>query len=250
MNLPEATADAFRSGLAEPLAELVEAWQLRENGASDDTATPSLIAQAFEHLFDVMARTEASHGAGRETVGIAPEVITEAGEYALELFDQSLHWANRLDLPGVFSLLQTYTLAMTRWIAGFGGRLLTLEPVVDAFARLANSTQNPGELLVLYHAMSETLSATDPMIQKDTEKTNPGQPWRILHLNRAIVATRTHQPDLMDEAFAELAAHLPEDAAGFFSQGMEQMDLLNYPPHVRAVMDRYYRKWSINRSLH
>jgi hypothetical protein len=26
--------------------------------------------------------------------------------------------------------------------------------------------------------------------------------------------------------------------------------LLNYPPHVREVMDRYYRKWSVNRSLH
>ena len=98
--------------------------------------------------------------------------------------------------------------------------------------------------------MSDALRATAPVIQQDIEKTNPGRPWRILHLNRAIVATRTHQPDLMDEAFGDLTRHLPEDAAGFFSQGMEQMELLNYPPHVRAVMDRYYRKWSVNRSLH
>ena len=82
------------------------------------------------------------------------------------------------------------------------------------------------------------------------EKSNPGRPWRILHLNRAIVATRTHQPDVMDEAFTLLTECLPEDAPGFFSQGMEQMDLLNYPPHVREVMNRYYRKWSVNRSLH
>ncbi len=89
-----------------------------------------------------------------------------------------------------------------------------------------------------------------PVIQQDLEKTNPGRPWRVLHLNRAIVATRTHQPDVMDEAFALLTQHLPEDAADFFTQGMEQMELLNYPPHVREVMDRYYRKWSVHRSLH
>ena len=69
-------------------------------------------------------------------------------------------------------------------------------------------------------------------------------------MNRAIVATRTHQPDVMEEAFTVLVRHLPEDAPGFFNQGMEQMDLLNYPPHVREVMERYYTKWSVKRSLH
>ena len=54
----------------------------------------------------------------------------------------------------------------------------------------------------------------------------------------------------MEEAFSVLTRALPEDAPGFFSQGMEQMDLLNYPRHVRDVMDRYYRKWSVDRSLH
>jgi hypothetical protein len=250
MKSPEATSAAFRSGLTEPLAEMVETWKLREQGTSGPSSTPPLIAEAFEQLFDVMERSEASRKAAGGSAGVDPETITEVGEYALELFDQSLHWANHLDLPGVFTGMQAYTIAMARWIAAAGGRLLTLEPVVDAFARQANSTQEPEELVALYVAMSEALAATDPVIQRDIEKTNPGRPWRILHLNRAIVATRTHQPDLMDEAFSDLTRHLPEDAAGFFSQGMEQMDLLNYPPHVRAVMDRYYRKWSINRSLH
>jgi hypothetical protein len=250
MKSPEATAAVFRSGLPEPLAEMVEAWKLSGQSAADPQSTPPLIAEAFEQLFDVMERSDAGRRAAGGSAGVDPEDITEVGEYALELFDQSLHWANHLDLPGVFTAMQAYTIAMARWIAAAGGRLLTLEPVVDAFARQANNTQEPDELLALYHAMSEALAATDPVIQRDIEKSNPGRPWRILHLNRAIVATRTHQPDLMDAAFSDLIEHLPEDAAGFFSQGMEQMDLLNYPPQVRAVMDRYYRKWSINRSLH
>jgi len=250
MNLPEATATSFRTGLAEPVAKLVETWHLRDKPAGANSSTPALIATAFEQLFDVMLRSDAGPGTDQQAAGVRPEAITEVGEYALELFEQSLHWANHLDLPGVFTAMQAYTIAMACWIAAKGGQLLTLEPVVDAFARQANSTQDPGELLALYRAMSRVLAATAPVIQQDTDKSNPGRPWRILHLNRAIVATRTHQPDLMDEAFADLVSHLPEDAAGFFSQGMEQMDLLNYPPHVRAVMDRYYRKWSINRSLH
>jgi hypothetical protein len=248
MTLPEASAAAFRSGLTEPLAEMVEAYRLRDETAGDDESTPPLLASAFEQLFDVMQRTEVDQTL--PSGGVNAAAVTELGEYALELFDQSLHWANLLDLPGVFTTLQAYTIAMAVWIAGQGGRLLTLEPVVDAFARNANSTQVTEELLALYHAMSETLQASATVIQQDLEKTNPGRPWRILHLNRAIVATRTHQPDLMEEAFGDLIEHLPEDAAGFFSQGMEQMDLLNYPPHVREVMDRYYRKWSVNRSLH
>ena len=54
----------------------------------------------------------------------------------------------------------------------------------------------------------------------------------------------------MEEAFAVLTRHLPEDAARFFTEGMEQMDALNYPPHVRKVMEKYHRQWTRNRSLH
>lgn len=250
MTLPVATAESFRTGLAEPLADLVETWRLQEEPAGPNESTPPLIASAFEQLFDVMQRSDAGRSAEQPAPGVDPAAITEVGEYALELLGQALHWANHLHLPVVFNALQAYTIAMARWIAARGGQLLTLEPVVDAFAREANSTQDSGELMALYAAMNHTLRATAAVIQQDIEKTNPGRPWRILLLNRAIVATRSHQPDLMEEAFATLVEQLPEDAAGFFSQGMEQMDLLNYPPHVRAVMDRYYRRWSVNRSLH
>jgi hypothetical protein len=250
MTLPAATAESFRTGLVEPLTELVEAWRLQEEPAGPGESAPPLIAAAFEQLFEVMRRGDADRSAQAPTPGVDPAAITEVGEYALELFEQALRWAKHLDIPEVFNALQAYTIAMARWIANRGGQLLTLEPVVDAFAGQANSTPDPGELLALYAAMSDTLRATAPVIQQDIEKTNPGRPWRILLLNRAIVATRSHQPDLMEEAFASLVEHLPEDAAGFFSQGMEQMDLLNYPPHVRAVMDRYFKRWSVNRSLH
>jgi len=77
-----------------------------------------------------------------------------------------------------------------------------------------------------------------------------GRPWRVLLLNHCIVATRSHNTGLMEDAFALLSARLPEDAARFFTEGMQQMDALDYPQRVREVMEKYHRRWTVNRSLH
>jgi len=253
MKLTDPSSESFRRQLAEPLAEMLESYQLSEDRSAPADSSPPLLVETFQQLFDAMEQTEVSLADDNSVQSgnqASPEAVTELGEYALELFDQSMRWANHLNLSVVLDRLQAFTIAMARWIARHGGQLHHLEPVVDALALSANRAQDPGDLLALYQAMGEIIDAAAPVIRQDLEKTNPGRPWRVLHLNRAIVATRTHQPDVMDEAFAVLTGHLPEDAAGFFAQGMEQMDLLNYPPHVREVMDRYYRKWSVKRSLH
>ncbi len=254
MNLPEPTLDAFRGPLAAALEALVEAYRLSDAGTgSAQDSTPPLLVQAFAQLFEAMQRTEASlaEESAVQTGNQASEQdVSELGEYALELFDQALAWSQRLDLDDVYDVLQGFVIAMGRWIARHGGQIFSLEPVVDALARSANRIQEPERLVPLYRAMGEVMDATAAAIRQDLDKTNPGRPWRILHLNRAIVATRTHHPDIMEEAFSVLIRDLPEDAPGFFSRGMEQMDLLNYPSHVRNVMDRYYRKWSVDRSLH
>jgi hypothetical protein len=54
----------------------------------------------------------------------------------------------------------------------------------------------------------------------------------------------------MDQAFSVLTHYLPEDAARFFTEGMQQMEALDYPSHVRRVMEKYHRQWTVNRSLH
>ena len=254
MNLPDPNASSFREGLAEPLEELREAWEITGESGQPGETTPALLVETFQHLYEAMQRTEASILANMEAGSsgnqATPNDVSELGEYALEMFEQACHWAKHLKLPDVFERLQAFTISMALWVAGHGGQLLTLESVVDALARAANSTGEPEELFSLYDAMTNIMAATSPMIARDLETVNPGRPWRLLNLNRAIVATRTHQTDIMEEAFSTLTEQLPNDAPGFFTQGMEQMDLLNYPPQVREVMDRYYRKWSVNRSLH
>jgi hypothetical protein len=92
-------------------------------------------------------------------------------------------------------------------------------------------------------------AAVSPVISQDLEKANPGRPWRVL-LTRSIVATRSHNAGLMEQAFAELTNSTPDDAGQFFTEGMQQMDALNYPEHVRAIMAKYHRQRNIDRSLH
>ncbi len=247
MSLPEPTLDNLRGGLSACLSELLDSYQLQAPGTEEDSAAPPVLAETFEQLFDAMQRTEFDTGSGNQPTA---DGVTELGEYALGLFVETLDWAIRLRLPEVHQQLQEHTISMARWIGLHGGQIQLLEPVVDALAQQANTTGAPAELLALYKAMGEVVDATADFIREDLEKSNPGRPWRVLHMNRAIVATRTHQADAMDAAFQALISHLPQDAPKFFSEGMEQMDLLDYPPHVREVMDRYYRKWGTDRTLH
>jgi hypothetical protein len=43
---------------------------------------------------------------------------------------------------------------------------------------------------------------------------------------------------------------LPGDAPGSFREAMRQMEALNYPPQVRALVQRYADAWCERRTLH
>ncbi len=139
---------------------------------------------------------------------------------------------------------------MALWVARHDGQIDTLEPVVDALALLANTIRTPQTLETLSAEIGRIVAAVAPVISRDLEKINPGRPWRVLLLNYSIVATRSHNTAMMEQAFAVLTRHLPEDAGRFFSEGMQQMDALDYPEPVRKVMAKYHRQWSMDRSLH
>ena len=124
------------------------------------------------------------------------------------------------------------------------GQIRTLEPVVNALANFANRMHDPSSLEPLANFMGRVIQASASLIKEDLEKNNPGRPWRVLHLNRGIVATRTHNPTIMEQVFDDLVRYLPEDAAAFFAEGMHQMEALNYPPQVRQVMGRYFDRWT------
>jgi hypothetical protein len=244
MYLPNPTIDYFRAKVAELMPALLDAWHAGETVPSTAEDNPQLLARACDQWLEAFAAADASD------TTVDPESLTQFGEYGLNLCHSALSWAQQLGQNEITNGLQEMTIVFALWLVRRGGELHTLEPVVDGLAKFANTTANPEELENLYTVMNEILNAVTPAIRNDLEKTNPGRPWRILNLNRAIVATRTHQPALMEQAFKEFVETLPEEAPQFFTEGMAQMDLLNYPPHVRTVMDKYYQQWGAEHALH
>jgi len=212
-----------------------------------ETSELSSLAEAFRQLLEVMLRIETDAQSGRE--GDSADV-TEIGEYALQLQTTLAKLAEAADVPGRQEALSSLAVNIALWIAGHDGRIDTLEPVVDALARLANRLRKPEELEVLSHEMGRIVAAVSPQISQDLERMNPGRPWRVLLLNHCIVATRSHNTELMEQAFALLTSRLPEDAGKFFNEGMQQMEALNYPPHVRKIMEKHHRRWTRNHTLH
>lgn len=205
-----------------------------------DQVTPGQLAEAIEQFLIVATRLDrdAEHA---DTVG--SNDISQIGDYGLQLLGDLSHWASQLDLELPKHKLEDTALATASWIIRHEGQIRTPEIIVDGLARLANSTEDTSDLRVLTLFMSDVINALADVLREDLEKSNPGRAWRILHLNRAIVATRSHQPELMDKVFGELTVALPEDAPGFFTEGIAQMDKLDYPQHVRAIMQRYFDDW-------
>jgi hypothetical protein len=217
------------------------------SAAADTETDLPVLEPACNQLLDVMSRIESDAQSAGET-GSAD--ITEIGEYALQLQEKLAGIAEKRGLAGQQQQLATLAINLAFWIARHNGQIETLEPVVDALAQLANSTQEPQLLEQLSAIIEQIIGAVSALISQDLEKMNPGRPWRVLLLNHGIVATRSHNTGLMESAFNLLASKLPEDATRFFNEGMQQMEALDYPPRVRKVMEKYHREWPVDRSLH
>jgi hypothetical protein len=252
MRIPTGNLDTIRSGIDRVLDALNRAAGAAVMQTADGAGLP-LLTEALRQLLEVMARVEGDKRIAGDTQTphrTGSEDITELAEYAFKLQE---NLAALVKPPGLMeeqALVASLAVDLALWLARHGGRLDSLEAVVDALALIANRTSDTRELERLSAVMGHIIGAVSPLIREDLEKINPGRPWRVLLLNRGIVATRSHDPAAMEDAFALLIRYLPEDAARFFAEGMQQMDALNYPAPVRKVMEKYHRRWTINRMLH
>ncbi len=236
------------------IEEVVEAFE--DSGiVDDDAASPALLASAMQQFMDVLKRMDTDlHGTARQQdsawQGGDSLDISELGDYGLSLLNDMIFWAEKLNLEQSHHQLQGAAYPLALWLARHGAELRNLEPVVDGVAYLANTTSDALVLEDLCAAMGEIIAAVSPTLQHDLENSNPNRPWRVLNLNRGIVATRTHNPAVMEAAFRVLISNLPDDASEFFREGMLQMDALDYPEVVRSIMEKYYRQWSMTKTLH
>lgn len=251
----------FSADITQIMAAVMPSLRRLEELADEDRAVSlgvdakpvEVLIDAFHNLLDRLRSLEPS--ATGTTTGdalspLAAQDFRMLGDYGTELLFQLAHWARRFQLPGEAEELERLSLSLACWIARQGGEIANLAPLVNSAAALANSLHDPQDLEQLFLTLGELQNAVDPAISQDLDRKDPHRPWRILLINRAIVATRSHQPRLMEAAFGSLIEHLPEDAPTFFRNGMGQMDALDYPERVRRVMQRYFDTWCGQTLLH
>lgn len=195
------------------------------------------IMQALDQFFDVTATI--NHQALENHI-ISQTEATEICEHGFVLLLKLIDLMEKLDLPHKRKEIEQISLIFARWAIQYDGKLNHIEPLVNAFAQSANNMQDKKSLLMLVDLMGMVIDASSDEIKHDLDSSSIYRPWRLLHINRGIVATRTNDTSVMKKVFDEMILYLPQDAASFFSEGMQEMEALDYPPNVRKVIEEYY----------
>ena len=239
-----------------------------ENYKQRTEIKPDQIATALYQFIDIMQMIEIDYASkfivsnspdkftinynyqeDSEQEPLSKDEISEIGNYGLELIQNLSEWAGYLDMPDEKHHLHTIMVVVALWVARRGGYLTAIDTVVDTLAAMANACYEPHILAELSDVMGELINAVSQEVKKQEIESDSIQPWRVLNINRGIIATRTHDPQIMEPVFDQLVHNIPEDASMFFEQGMQQMEELDYPTNVREVMNKYYRTYSA-RVLH
>lgn len=223
---------------------LQEAWETSSQGTAD-REHPKRLIEAMSQLAGILRTIEDS---GELPTGTNQDVHT-LGEYGLQLLNELSEIAAELSQEEPARGLQNLCLPMAVWTARHGGEIRHLEPVVNALSYFGNHSADPEFMIQLLSLSNEIIEAASPSLA-DKAQDNPTHPWRLLVLNRAVIATRTLKPALMEPVFDSVVEYLPEDAARFFEEGMEQMNTIAYPEPVREIMTRYFQAFGPQRVLH
>jgi len=241
MDIVQADANHIKKVLINAVDAIIKA------GSADtlNGVDTNILAKTARQLTDILIEIDDNQG---EEL-FSDEEITTLGDRSINLFNELVYLAERLKLDTARENLDEGIIMMAMWLANHNASIRMLEPVVDALAKYANSTKDPAILKLFSGYVRDVINAVDPNTKPAIGKTDMTSPWRILNLNYGIVATRSHDAEIMDSAFSTLVKNVPEAAFDFFSQGMEQMDALDYPQHVREVMGKYHNEWN-TRTLH
>jgi hypothetical protein len=239
--------DTFRTLFAQAVEEHIEPIL-----KADDDELQQLVS-GMQQAIDVMQRADvdaaSQQAAGSDRPVLEQKDVSQIGDYTMTLLEGLVSRVESASGHQNRDLLRL-TVPVALWVARRGGKIANLELVVNSLASYANELTDIGQLADLARVIREVIEACDDDTRRDLEQTNAMRPWRILNLNYGIVATRSHDPVLIDEAYAMLVKSLPQDARQFFREGMQQMDIIGYPEHVREVVARYDSMWGSDSTLH
>ena len=248
-------ASAFKDKLHNTVAACLEdeAMNDKEGDNESGNSLHNLLV-AMDQAIDVMQRADADSAVQQdmsaESIGLLEEKdISKIGQYALDLLESLVVFVQQKTGEQNQDLLRL-SLPVSLWVARHAGKLSQIDMMVNYLAIYANEITEPYKLVELSAVIKELIDACDDEIFRDLDQTNMMRPWRILNLNYGIVATRSHQPRIIEQAYETLVKNLPQDAREFFIEGMQQMDIIGYPEEVREVVERYNKMWGSESLLH
>lgn len=208
------------------------------HGETDYFIPLAKLTTALAQFFDICEKIELQPellNSGDSEFG----TVSDLGDYGLQLFFGLEQWVEVAKLDSMRNL-QIAIISLAVWLYEHNGTLIQLESIVNALSQITNLTTKPTALIKLHKIAEKITNSAHDMIKADIDKSEPGRAWRILNLNHGIIATRSHNVEIMNSVFEQLILRLPDDAATFFAKGMEQMDINNYPEHVRHVVEHFY----------
>lgn len=197
---------------------------------------------AFQHLMDAFDEffklTTAIDIKAKSKQKIKSQEATDIGEYGLSLILKMVDLMEKLDLPNKRKEIEQITLIFATWVIQYKGRINTLEPLVNAFAHAANALNSKASLAALSEVMKEITMACNDEIKHDLESANLYRPWRLLLINRGIVAIRSSDLDLVRSAFDDLVLFLPQESKVFFKDAITESED-STPSKVKRLILEY-----------
>jgi hypothetical protein len=218
-----------------------------ENWEGNEEPSPVLISKAMLQLLEVLEQNEAETSPQNR---LNSEEIDELGEYGLTLLEEMSAIGYDLGLIDAAEQIEDLTFPFAVWLSRHNVELRKIDPVVNSLTRKASMISEPHLLKQLFSYVNEIIDSLNPSISQDLKNTDEDRPWRILLINRALIAARTHNTEMMKIAFDMLAESLPEEASSFFEEIVEQMHIVNYPDHVREVLQHYFLMHGTSHTLH
>jgi hypothetical protein len=200
--------------------------------------TPPLLVDALRQCLEICQQADTAEAA------LPVEELNELGTQALECLSDLGFWAFQLQLDEARACIEDLALDMAHWIIMRGGRIAVVEPLVNALARQANASREPAVLSKLAERALAVIGNAAPVLADDPAQR---EPWRTLHVNCAIVATRAGDPERMAAALDLLEEHLPADCEAFYREGLRETARDGYSDAVRELMRSRFAKWTDRR---
>jgi hypothetical protein len=242
MQLPIADMPQILERLESLAEELIDVWD-DQSATEEHSLSPEDLCLAMRRLGVLLLQMDEADE-GKEPLGA--QELKALGTHGLHLISALASCARSYRMDQQAQEIQQQCVPFAVWLARHGGELTDLQPLVNALAEFANGLTRPDDLAQLHHQMGEIIDAASPRLSED----RPSEPWRLLLLNRAIVATRSHKPQLIHQSYDAVIEYLPDQAQHFLSEAMEQMDLFNYPGGVREIVEDYFQRFGRARILH